>query len=64
MTRNLLIEVIKRLNREKDLEDVREILQANKGKLNFAYLKSWAKKLEVDLFLKDELASLGRNGRR
>ena len=44
--------------REKDLDDVRGILQENRGKLDFAYLQSWAKKLEVDLFLRDELASL------
>lgn len=44
--------------RERDLEDVREILIENKGRLNFRYLKNWAKKLEIDIFLKDELESL------
>lgn len=44
--------------RERDLEDVREILAENKGKIDFPYLKKWAKALEVDLFLKDELESL------
>lgn len=44
--------------RQKDLEDVREILSENKNKLNFKYLKKWAKKLNVAIFLEDELKSL------
>ncbi len=53
--------------REKDIEDVREIISENKSKLDFAYLKKWAKLLNVEIFLRDELRSLGlgsKNRRR
>lgn len=49
--------------REKDLEDVREIILENKSKLDFKYLKKWAKLLKVGIFLKDELRSLGLNNK-
>jgi predicted nucleotidyltransferase len=45
--------------REKDLEDVREILKENSTKLDYRYLKDWAKRLGVQMFLEDELQSLG-----
>lgn len=44
--------------REKDMEDVREIIIENKGKLNYKYLEKWAQNLGVEIFLKDELRSL------
>jgi len=44
--------------RTKDIEDVREILIAQKGKLNMRYMKKWAKELGVTTFLSDELNSL------
>jgi hypothetical protein len=44
--------------RDKDTEDVREILMANKKELDMAYLEKQARELEVDLFLKDEMESL------
>jgi len=44
--------------REKDLDDVRGILQENYKVLNLKYLKKWAKKLGVLHFLNDELESL------
>lgn len=44
--------------REKDLEDVREIILENKSRLNFKYLKKWSALLNVGVFLKDELKSL------
>lgn len=45
--------------REKDIEDIREIILENSSKLDFKYLKKWAKLLNLDTFLKDELRSLG-----
>lgn len=54
-----LILVKLQTGREKDVEDVREILIENKDKLSFSYLSKWAKLLSVDVFLKDELKSLG-----
>lgn len=45
--------------RQRDFEDVREIILRNKNKLDFVYLEKWAKKLYVDIYLKDELESLG-----
>lgn len=45
--------------RERDLDDVRIILSENASKLDLDYLKKWAKRLGVNLFLKDELESLG-----
>jgi DNA polymerase elongation subunit (family B) len=44
--------------REKDIEDVRDIITENLKNLNFKYLRDWAKRLNVDIFLKDELKSL------
>ena len=44
--------------REKDIEDVREIIMGNKEKLDYKYLKKWSKKLRVGIFLEDELRSL------
>ena len=45
--------------RAKDIEDVRELILENKNKLNFKYLEKWAKQLNLEIFLKDELESLG-----
>lgn len=45
--------------RERDTEDVREIILESAKKLDFAYLKKWAKKLGIGHFLSDELESLG-----
>ena len=45
--------------REKDIEDIRQIILENSPRLDFVYLGKWAKLLEVDIFLKDELKSLG-----
>lgn len=45
--------------REKDIEDVRDIILGNKSRLDFKYLGKWANSLGVDSFLKDELESLG-----
>lgn len=45
--------------RDKDLEDIREIILENKSKLDFNYLKKWAKLLNQEAFLNDELRSLG-----
>jgi predicted nucleotidyltransferase len=45
--------------RERDLDDVRAILSENVSKLDFNYLRNQARKLRVDLYLKDELESLG-----
>ena len=45
--------------REKDLEDIREIILEKRKNLDFVYLKKWAKALGVDVFLKDELRSSG-----
>ena len=45
--------------RERDLEDVREIILENTSKLDFVYLGKWAKLLKAEIFLKDELKSLG-----
>jgi len=48
--------------RERDTEDVREIILENTRTLDFKYLRGLAKKLNVDIFLKDELKSLGIRG--
>lgn len=45
--------------RPRDTEDVRQILIENSEKLDFSYLRQWAKKLGVVVFLKDEMKSLG-----
>jgi len=45
--------------RERDIEDIRGIISESQSKLDFGYLKNWAKKLGVDLFLRDEFESLG-----
>ena len=44
--------------RERDLEDIRGIILENISRLDFKYLKKWAKKLDVYHFLRDELESL------
>lgn len=49
--------------REKDIEDVREIMMENKDKIDHKYLKRWAKKLGVQMFLEDEMRSLGIRAR-
>lgn len=48
--------------REKDTEDIREIILENIS-VSFKYLRSWAKLLKVDTFLRDELESLGLEGK-
>ena len=45
--------------REKDVEDIRDIVVENKDKLDYLHLKKWAQKLGVAVFLEDELKSLG-----
>jgi hypothetical protein len=45
--------------RERDMQDITEIILENKSKLDFIYLEKWAKLLNVNIFLKDELRSLG-----
>ncbi len=45
--------------RERDLEDVRNIISENAGSLDFKYLKKWAKELGLEVFLNDELRGLG-----
>jgi len=50
-----------KVGREKDLDDVREMILENKKILDFGYLHKWAKILEVEVFLKDELKSLKLN---
>lgn len=45
--------------REKDLQDVREIILEYKETLDFAYLRKWAQGLNLTVFLDDELKSLG-----
>lgn len=47
-----------KVQREKDLEDVRCMILENKEDLDFDYLYKWAKILKVEVFLKDELKSL------
>lgn len=44
--------------RERDLEDVRDMISENKGKIDLRYLKKWAQALNVHIFLEDELKSL------
>jgi predicted nucleotidyltransferase len=44
--------------RERDLEDVRDMISENKGKMDLRYLKKWAQLLNVHIFLEDELKSL------
>lgn len=43
--------------RTRDLEDVRNILLMQKEKLDTGYMKRWAKRLGISVFLKDELDS-------
>ena len=43
--------------RTKDLEDIRNILVMQKGKLYKTYMRKWAKQLGISAFLKDELNS-------
>ncbi|MBU0477804.1 nucleotidyltransferase [bacterium] len=50
--------------RGKDIDDIREILISQKGKLDMKYMKKWANKLGIMTFLNDELdstKSLGKN---
>lgn len=49
--------------RHKDIEDAREIILQNKSKLDYLYLEKQANLLGVKVFLKDELRSLGLQGR-
>jgi len=46
--------------REKDLEDVQDVLVAQRNALNICYLRKWAEKLGVAVFLNDELRSSRR----
>jgi predicted nucleotidyltransferase len=48
--------------RERDLEDVRDMISENKGKIDFSYLKKWSRALNVHIFLEDELKSLRIDG--
>ncbi|OQX79719.1 MAG: hypothetical protein B6D56_06595 [Candidatus Omnitrophica bacterium 4484_70.1] len=52
------------VQREKDLEDVRELIRENKESMDFLYLNKWAKLLGVEIFLKDEIRSLNLKIRR
>lgn len=45
--------------REKDMDDIREIIKENSESLDYKYLNTWAEKLGISLFLNDELKSLG-----
>lgn len=45
--------------RERDMIDTRELLSNNFQKIDIKYLKKWAKRLGISIFLKDELRSLG-----
>lgn len=47
--------------RNRDIEDVRQILLAQKDKLDMKYMKKWASKLGVITFLEDELRSMVEN---
>ncbi len=44
--------------RERDTEDVRNIIYENFKTLDFKYLKKWAKRLGVKIFLDDEIKSM------
>ena len=44
--------------RGKDLDDIREILLSQRGKLDLIYLKKWAKELGIITQLEDELSSV------
>lgn len=44
--------------RSRDMDDVRQILIAQKGKLDMEYMKKWASQLGVIAFLNDEISSL------
>ena len=44
--------------RTKDIDDVREILISQKGKLDMKYMKKWANKLGITTFLNDEQNSV------
>lgn len=45
--------------RSRDIDDVRQILILQEGKLDMEYMKKWATKLGVITFLNDEIDSLG-----
>ena len=44
--------------RARDVEDVRDMILENREKIDFRYLKEWARALNVYVFLEDELKSL------
>ncbi len=44
--------------RERDIEDVRDMITENKEKIDFGYLMRWARALNIHIFLEDELKSL------
>lgn len=44
--------------RERDIEDVRDMILENMEKIDLRYLRKWARALNVHAFLKDELKSL------
>ncbi len=44
--------------RNKDIEDIHDILFSQKGKLNIEYMKKWAENLGISYKLKDELKSV------
>lgn len=44
--------------REQDIEDARNIISESRKKIDFKYLKKWARALNVRIFLDDELNSL------
>ena len=45
--------------RPRDIDDIRQILTENAGVLDFNYLSQWAAKLGQQVFLEDEMKSLG-----
>jgi predicted nucleotidyltransferase len=47
--------------RERDIEDVRDMIIENIDKIDFGYLRKWARALNVHFFLEDELKSLKIN---
>ena len=47
--------------RSRDNEDIRQILEENSRTLDFDYLREWAGKLGRQVFLEDEIKSVGIN---
>jgi hypothetical protein len=45
--------------RPRDIEDIRQILTENSGVLDFNYLRRWSTELGQQVFLEDEMESLG-----